>query len=140
MAYARDLKSLVLYGLVGSNPTLAILFIRKLLMGLLGRQRQRVQQRMKKQTDIRRSQFDDPKLLIIRAIDVKIAPPFIVGERVRDDLTRELHIVIGISYKNGHCDSKITNCHHCWGIWIDSDYLGGGRHPWELTKTEDIRG
>lgn len=109
-------------------------------MGLLGRQRQRVQQRMKKQTDTRRSQFDDPKLPIIRTIDVKIAPPFIVGERVRDDLTRELHIVIGISYKNGHCDSKITNCHHCWGIWIDSDYLGGGRHPWELTKTEDIRG
>lgn len=106
-------------------------------MSLLGRQRQRIQQQAKKLIDGRRSQFDE---LLIKVIDVKMTPPFIVGERVRDTLTRKFHTVIGISYKNGHCDDKLTNCHHCWGIWIDSDYFGGGRHPWELTKTEDIRG
>ena len=107
-------------------------------MSLLGKQRQRIQQRAKKRLDARRPQFDFDSA--IKIIDIKMTPPFIVGEKVRDSLTRRFHTVIGISYKNGHCDDKLTNCHHCWGIWIDSDYFGGGRFPWELTKTEDIRG
>lgn len=93
-------------------------------MSLFERQRQRFQRQIKRLTDTRRRQFKR----------IKIIPLFVVGEKVMDDLTRELHLVIGISYKNGHCGDKKTNHYHCWGIWIDSSYLDGGRHPWELTK------
>jgi len=63
-----------------------------------------------------------------------LIPLFIVGEKVKDDLTRKEHTIIGISYMNGYCGDKTTSHYHCWGIWIDSDYAGGARHPWELTK------
>jgi len=68
-----------------------------------------------------------------------MTPPFVVDEIVIDDLTQESHRVLGISYENGRCEDKKVSCYHCWGIWIDSDYLGGARYPWELTKIEDIR-
>lgn len=60
--------------------------------------------------------------------------PFVVGQKVKDDLTRKEHTVIGVEYKHGKCGNPLENCYHCWGIWIDSDYVGGGRHPWELTE------
>jgi len=68
-------------------------------------------------------------------------PPFIVGEKVIDDLICKEQTVIGISYSHGFVngDKKCNNC-HCWGIWIDSDYLDGARHPWELTKLVRSKG
>lgn len=62
-------------------------------------------------------------------------PPFEVNEKVIDDLTGKKHTVIGISYSHGYVDGDkhCNNC-HCWGIWIDSDWLDGARHPWELSK------
>lgn len=52
-----------------------------------------------------------------------------VGDRVMDDLTNEIKTVISIS-KDRHGNV---------GIWLDSDYLGGGRHPWEVTLWEKER-
>lgn len=86
----------------------------------------RIQQRIKKQTDRRRNSSSNNS--------IKPTSLFVVGEKVKDDLTRKEHTVIGISYKNGHCGDKKVSHYHCWGIWIDSDYAGGARHPWELTK------
>lgn len=51
---------------------------------------------------------------------------FNVGERVWDDLL--------------DCHAKIvridTDQHGNTGIWLDNDYLGGGRHPWEISKMD----
>ena len=61
--------------------------------------------------------------------------PFIVGEKVIDDLTGEKNTIVGISYKHGICGDD-QNHYYCWGIWIDNPYLDGGRLPWELTRLE----
>lgn len=49
-----------------------------------------------------------------------------VGDKVLDDLTRKEHIIVKIT------EDKFGNK----GIWIDSDYLEGGRHPWEITEIQ----
>jgi hypothetical protein len=59
-----------------------------------------------------------------------------VGQRVRDDLTREEHTIIGVSYAEGKTnpDHKYNpNQMACWGVYIDSPYLDGARHPWEVS-------
>jgi len=48
---------------------------------------------------------------------------FTVGEKVFDDLTNSFATVIRIDTEK---DAK--------GYWVDNDHLGGGRHPWELTR------
>lgn len=48
-----------------------------------------------------------------------------VGEMVRCDLTGKECLVLAIEL-----DTK----HNTVGIWLDSDYLGGGRHPWEVGR------
>ena len=58
---------------------------------------------------------------------------FELGEKVYDDLTRTVATIIGIKFQTGKCGSKVWN-HNCLGIWLDNDWLGGGRHPWEITK------
>lgn len=63
-----------------------------------------------------------------------------VGQVVRDDLTRKISVIIGISYKDGTNRDKDFNCSHCLGLWLNNDYLGGGRHPWEVSSAILYRG
>lgn len=69
-----------------------------------------------------------------------LTAPFFIGEEVYDDLAGKNHKVIGIQYELGHCDPDHPNISSvgCWGIWIDSKHLDGGRHPWEVTKFSEI--
>lgn len=56
-----------------------------------------------------------------------------VGDTVHDDLTGKEAVVVGIEYRNGVKDGDNQNHFHCWAIWLGNDYVGGGRHPWEVT-------
>lgn len=49
-----------------------------------------------------------------------------VGDLVKDDLTRTVCTVVKVE----------TSPNGSVGIWLDNDYLGGGRHPWEVTEIE----
>jgi len=51
---------------------------------------------------------------------------FKLNEIVHDDLTNTKAIIIKIE----------TSQNNIVGYFIDNDYLGGGRHPWELTKVK----
>lgn len=54
---------------------------------------------------------------------------FKVGQVVRDDLTGKRVTIQRINIStNGSV-----------GLWVDSEYLDGGRHPWEVTTEEDMR-
>lgn len=86
--------------------------------------------------DVPEHEHNHPQLIMVEDSKDKIEPLFQVGEEVHDDLTRTKCKVIGISYMNGYCGNPLENNYGCWGIWIDSDYCDGGRHPWELTKVE----
>jgi hypothetical protein len=48
------------------------------------------------------------------------------GDIVWDDLTASKAKIIKVSVDRG-----------CVGYWLDNDYLGGGRHPWEISKTKE---
>jgi hypothetical protein len=50
-----------------------------------------------------------------------------VGDEVWDDLTKTKAKVIRVH----HDDFGNT------GYWLDNDYLGGGRHPWELSPPDN---
>lgn len=52
-------------------------------------------------------------------------PEFEIGEEVFDDLTGKTAKIL---------DIKMNET--CIGYFIDSPYLGGGRHPWELSKVQ----
>jgi len=62
--------------------------------------------------------------------------PCRVGEVVWDDLMRSEATVVGMDYSKG----KTPQGNHIgsWGIWLDNDWLGGGRHPWEITRLKEI--
>jgi hypothetical protein len=71
---------------------------------------------------------------------------FQVGDEVFDDLmynpkTKERHKckVVGVAYHNGaSLDLKeLNHSHHCIGYRVDSEWLDGLRHPWELTALDD---
>jgi len=66
---------------------------------------------------------------------ININNEFEVGEKVFDDLTAKETTVIGITWARG-CTEGDKYCHQVdtIGYWVDNDYLGGGRHPWELTR------
>lgn len=54
---------------------------------------------------------------------------FIVGDIVFDDLTQDaVEITKIVVDDNGNI-----------GYFVSSDYLGGGRHPWELSGFEDLK-
>ena len=60
----------------------------------------------------------------------EVGPEEIVG----DELTGEQVKVLGVEYMNGRRYGE-TTVHHCtWGIWVDHEHAGGGRHPWEIVK------
>ena len=46
-----------------------------------------------------------------------------VGDKVLDELTGKIVTIRSINIENGNI-----------GYWVDSEYLGGGRHPWELSS------
>lgn len=46
------------------------------------------------------------------------------GDVVWDDLTHSLAKIV-------RYDPPVTSL--CGGYWLDNDYLGGGRHPWEIS-------
>jgi len=48
------------------------------------------------------------------------------GDIVWDDLTASKAKIIKVSVDRG-----------CVGYWLDNDYLGGGRYPWEISKTKE---
>ena len=55
---------------------------------------------------------------------------------VRDDLTRLKTTVIGVEYADGFTNPGETNNPNqmgCWGIYVNSQYLDGARHPWEIS-------
>jgi len=60
---------------------------------------------------------------------------FKVDDIVYDDLTNQMVKVLGVEYRDGVRSKRHrrVSC-HCVSYWVDSKYLGGGRHPWELTK------
>lgn len=60
---------------------------------------------------------------------------FYCGEKVWDSLTDKEVIIIGITWETGkkNKNDPRTAC-DCCGYWVDDPYLGGGRHPWELSK------
>lgn len=70
---------------------------------------------------------------------MRIDTEFNVGEKVWDDLTMQEATVIGITFEHGKkkVEDKRT-ASRCVGYWIDNNYLGGGRHPWELCKFRKI--
>jgi len=65
---------------------------------------------------------------------MKINTEFDVNEKVFDDLTGEEATVIGIEFKNGKRFGEYATACNTVGYWVNNDYLGGGRHPWELSK------
>jgi hypothetical protein len=64
--------------------------------------------------------------------DLQLPMPFLVGDTVHDMLTQSQAKVVGLSYEEGKTP-KGTSI-GCWAIWLENDYLGGGRHPWEIEK------
>jgi hypothetical protein len=67
----------------------------------------------------------------------KIEFEFSIGDLVWDDLTRAVVKILGVEYKNGkrNRQAKRTACHTI-AYWVDNRYLGGGRHPWELSSLD----
>ena len=69
---------------------------------------------------------------------MKLESPFDVGQEVYDGLTYKIRKVIGLSFEIGRTDPEHpTLSRMCWGIWIDSPWLSGGRHPWEISELTD---
>ena len=62
---------------------------------------------------------------IIRGKDDYPVGDFKIGDLVFDSLT---------GWGKVYTIKKITGKDGIFGYWIDSDYFGGGRHPWEIVK------
>lgn len=68
---------------------------------------------------------------------MKIETEFDVGEIVWDDLLGKNTKIIGISFSSGYTlGNRYRNSADTVGYWVDSTYLDGGRHPWELGKVK----
>ena len=59
-----------------------------------------------------------------------------VGDKVWDDLTRTEQTIVGVQTCEGQCDGK---SYHglVIGYWLSDPWLGGGRHPWEITALSE---
>lgn len=55
-----------------------------------------------------------------------------VGDIVYDDLTKTNQKVIGVEIKTGVCDG-VAYHGQVIGYWLEHPWLGGGRHPWEVS-------
>ena len=56
-----------------------------------------------------------------------------LGTRVVDDLTGEETTIIGVEVSVGRT-YRAEYAVVVVGYWVDSKYLEGGRHPWEITE------
>ena len=56
-----------------------------------------------------------------------------VGDTVYDDLTGTPAKVVRINIGDGE-HLPLVDDRGTIGIWLDNDYFGGGRHPWEVSK------
>ena len=57
-----------------------------------------------------------------------------IGQDVVDDLTQKLTKIIGMTYTEGRtCSNSKRHNVGSWMIVVDSDYLDGARHPWEVS-------
>jgi len=54
---------------------------------------------------------------------------FKVGQIVKDDLTGKV-----VTIERINVDTKGNV-----GLWVSSEYLDGGRHPWEVTTEEEMK-
>lgn len=54
---------------------------------------------------------------------------FKIGQRVKDDLTGK---IVTIERINISTNGSV-------GLWVSSEYLDGGRHPWEVTTEEEMK-
>lgn len=70
---------------------------------------------------------------------MEIVTEFNVGEQIWDDLTHQYATIIGIEFKHGKRHGEYATAHSTVGYWVDNDYLGGGRHPWEISKVKGDR-
>ena len=51
-----------------------------------------------------------------------------IGDRVKDDLTGKI-----VTIERINVDTKGNV-----GLWVSSEYLDGGRHPWEVTTIDEM--
>lgn len=67
-----------------------------------------------------------------------------VGDKVVDDLTSTVATVVGVEWAMGRVPSASSDFINYMGsmaVWLDNEWLDGGRHPWEISDpipTEDI--
>lgn len=68
-----------------------------------------------------------------------------VGDTVIDDLTLTVCKVTGVQYAHGRVGcgghKQFAKYNGSIAIWLDNEYLDGGRHPWEISDPipeEDI--
>jgi hypothetical protein len=54
---------------------------------------------------------------------------FKIGQIVRDDLTGKT-----VTIERINIDTRGNV-----GLWVSSEYLDGGRHPWEVTTEEEMK-
>lgn len=58
------------------------------------------------------------------------------GDEVYDDLTRTKTKVVGVQVAVGYvAGTRYSGV--AVGYWVDSPYLGGGRHPWEISEIKE---
>lgn len=55
-----------------------------------------------------------------------------VGDEVWDDLMRKNARILGVEVKQGICN-KVSYHGTVIGYWLDNEWLGGARHPWEIS-------
>lgn len=69
---------------------------------------------------------------------MEINNEFNIGERVFDDLTSKAVTIIGITYSEGYINGNLFSYQaKNVGYWVNDNYLGNGRHPWELSKLKE---
>ena len=58
------------------------------------------------------------------------------GDEVYDDLTRTKTKVVGVQVAIGYV-AGTSYYGVAVGYWVDSPYLGGGRHQWEISEIKE---
>ncbi len=60
-------------------------------------------------------------------------PEFELGAVIWDDLTESSATIVGIEIKHGKCQN-VQYHGVIVGYWVDNAWLGGGRHPSEISS------
>lgn len=63
-----------------------------------------------------------------------------VGTKVKDDLTGEVVTIIGVTYQDGTqgLEPGAHRVTSAIGYWVNHEWAGGGRHPWEITELPEL--